>query len=141
MIRSIEKNRNLKLVLKKVENIALIGASSNKKRDSYKVMNFLINNGYKVFPVNPNEINNTILGEKCYSRLCEIKDSIDEWGQSADTTVSLPGALSMAQEAIDGLIALGYKPQDASKFIRQVEADGMTSGDMIKAALKEVASV
>ena len=77
MIRNIEKNRNLKLVLKKVENIALIGASSNKKRDSYKVMNFLINNGYKVFPVNPNEINNTILGEKCYSRLCEIKDSID----------------------------------------------------------------
>ncbi len=77
MIRNFEKNRNLKLVLKKVKNIALIGASSNQKRDSYKVMNFLINNGYKVFPVNPNEINNTILGEKCYSRLCEIKDSID----------------------------------------------------------------
>ena len=77
MIRNFEKNRNLKLVLKKVKNIALIGASSNQKRGSYKVMNFLINNGYKVFPVNPNEINNTILGEKCYSRLCEIKDSID----------------------------------------------------------------
>ena len=46
--------------LKKVKTIAIVGASTNPQRDSYKVMEFLICYGYKVFPVNPNESNNMI---------------------------------------------------------------------------------
>ena len=45
----------LKNILKKVKTIALVGASPNENRDSFKVMKDLIKNGYKVFPVNPNE--------------------------------------------------------------------------------------
>ena len=82
------------------------------------------------------------IGKKTAERLLvEIKDSIDEWGSDSGVMPTKPQALSSAQEAIDGLIALGYKPQDASKLIRQVEADDMSSGALIKAALKEVASV
>ncbi|RPG37101.1 MAG: CoA-binding protein [Gammaproteobacteria bacterium TMED225] len=67
----------LRSILIDVKTIALIGASSNSSRDSYKVMKFLIDRGYKVFPVNPNEANSFILGQKCYSNLKSIKEKID----------------------------------------------------------------
>ena len=67
----------LRSILIDVKTIALIGASSNSSKDSYKVMKFLIDRGYKVFPVNPNEANNFILGQKCYLNLKSIKEKID----------------------------------------------------------------
>ena len=48
-------------ILKEVTTIAVVGASLKKDRDSYKVMQSLIENGYKVFPINPNESGSTIL--------------------------------------------------------------------------------
>ena len=67
----------LRSILKSINSIALIGASSNSDRDSFKVMKYLIDRGYKVFPVNPYEANNLILGEKCFSNLKEINHKID----------------------------------------------------------------
>ena len=46
----------LRKVLKNVKTIAIVGASSNPNRDSYKVMKFLIDCGYQIFPVNPKYI-------------------------------------------------------------------------------------
>ena len=67
----------IKNILKKTNTIAVIGASANKERDSYIVMNNLIKNGYKVFPVNPNEKGNLILGQECYADIEDIKRRID----------------------------------------------------------------
>ena len=67
----------IKNILEKTHTIAVVGASANKERDSYKVMNSLIKNGYKVFPVNPNETDNLILGQECYSDIEDIKKHID----------------------------------------------------------------
>ena len=69
--------QKLNYLLKKVKTIAIVGASSNPQRDSYKVMEFLIDHGYKVFPVNPNESSRMILNQKCYSNLHDIKEKID----------------------------------------------------------------
>ena len=66
---------NLKKILINVNTIAIVGASSNSEKDSFKVMKFLIDYGYEIFPVNPNEIN--ILGRKCYSSLKTIEEKID----------------------------------------------------------------
>lgn len=66
-----------KNILSKVNTIAIIGISSNPSRDSYKVMKYLINNGFNVFPVNPIEANKTILGKKCYKNLTDISEKID----------------------------------------------------------------
>ena len=68
---------SLKILLRNIKTIALIGASSNPDRDSYKVMKFLIEKGYEVFPVNTNESNNKILDIDCYSNIHEIKKKID----------------------------------------------------------------
>ena len=69
--------KDLKIIIENITTIAVIGASSNPDRDSFKVMKYLIEKGYKVFPVNPNEIKNKILNIKCYPNLSSIPQKID----------------------------------------------------------------
>ena len=64
-------------ILQDVKTIALVGVSSNKQKDSYKVMKFLLENNYEVYPVNPNEKGNSILGQYCYGDLKSIGFPID----------------------------------------------------------------
>lgn len=64
-------------ILKEVKTIAVVGASSKSDRDSYKVMAALIEHGYQVFPINPNEEGNLILDQLCYSDLRSLKIKID----------------------------------------------------------------
>ena len=65
----------LKSLLDNIKSIAIVGASSNPSRDSFKVMKFLLDKGYRIFPVNPKEIN--ILGKKCYPSLASIEENVD----------------------------------------------------------------
>ena len=65
----------LKALLKNIENIAIVGASLNPERDSFKVMKFLIDQGYKIFPVNPKE--KDILGIRCFPSLSSIEEKVD----------------------------------------------------------------
>tara|TARA_B100001057_G_scaffold10548_1_gene10030 strand:+ start:208 stop:609 length:402 start_codon:yes stop_codon:yes gene_type:complete len=65
----------LKELLRNIKNIAIVGASSNPERDSFKVMKFLLDQGYKIFPVNPKE--KDILGVRCYPNLTSIKETVD----------------------------------------------------------------
>ena len=88
--------KKLNLILKKVKTIAIVGASSNPQRDSYKVMKFLIDYGYKVFPVNPNESNNMILNQNCYSNLHDIDEKID----MVDVFRSSKYVFNIAKEAV-----------------------------------------
>ena len=64
-------------ILKEVKTVAIVGASAREERDSYKVMRSLLDNGYEVFPVNPNEEGNLILGQFCYKDLSSIQKKID----------------------------------------------------------------
>lgn len=64
-------------MLDDVQSIAIVGASSDPGRDSYKVMKFLQDYGFDIFPVNPNLANTKILGQKCYENLEAIEEKID----------------------------------------------------------------
>ena len=64
-------------MLDEVKSIAIVGVSSNPERDSYKVMKFLQDYGFEIFPVNPNLVNTKILGQDCYSSLEAIEQDID----------------------------------------------------------------
>ena len=57
--------------------IALVGASKKKEKDSNIVMKFLQKSGYKVIPVNPTCVNDTIHGERVYGTLLDIKEKVD----------------------------------------------------------------
>ena len=67
----------IKEILKEVKTIAVVGASGDHERDSYKVMEALIQHGYQIFPINPNEEGNLILGQLCYADLSSVSGKID----------------------------------------------------------------
>ena len=84
-------------ILTSVKTIALVGASSNPERDSFKVMKVLLDSGYKVFPVNPNEKGNIILGQSCYADLNSIDESID----MVDIFRATEAVVGVTKEAIE----------------------------------------
>ena len=86
----------IKTILSEVKTIAVVGASSKKDRDSFKVMHYLIENGYKVFPINPNEYGKIIFGEKCLPSLDAIKENVD----MVDVFRAKSAVLGIAKEAI-----------------------------------------
>jgi Holliday junction DNA helicase RuvA len=47
-------------------------------------------------------------------------------------------AKDIEQEAVSALVALGYKPQDASKVIGKLFKDGMSSEELIRQSLKSM---
>ena len=73
----MNNNQYLKEILSNVKTIAVVGASSKPDKDSYRVMEALINFGYEVFPVNPNYTGEKILGKECYPNLKAIEEKID----------------------------------------------------------------
>ena len=70
-------DRVISSVLYKTKTIAIIGLSSSWNRPSYFVAKYLIDRGYKIYPINPKEVGKKILGQKVYSNITEIKDKID----------------------------------------------------------------
>ena len=91
----------LKQILTDVKTIALVGASAKPARDSYQTMVALLEAGYEVFPVNPFEAGNSILGQRCYAALTDIPHSID----MVDIFRSSDAALAITEDAI----AIGAK--------------------------------
>ena len=86
----------IKEVLREVKTVAVVGASSNHERDSYKVMQSLIEHGYQIFPVNPNEKGNLILGQLCYSDLGSIPEKMD----MVDVFRAKDAVIGVTEEAI-----------------------------------------
>lgn len=54
---------------------AVVGASNNEEKYGYKVFKDLIDAGYKIVPINPNE--KEILGEKVYPNISALQEKID----------------------------------------------------------------
>ena len=68
-------NHTKRLDFKKIKTIAIVGLSDKPERPSYKVGKYLMDKGFKIFPVNPNIDN--FLGIKSYETLSNIKEKID----------------------------------------------------------------
>jgi hypothetical protein len=62
-------------ILTKYRKVALVGASPKPERDSNDVMRYLLEHGYKVYPVNPRY--KEVLGRKCYPSVLDIPDEVD----------------------------------------------------------------
>jgi Holliday junction DNA helicase RuvA len=82
------------------------------------------------------------VGKKTAERLIiEMRDRLKDWQSSPK---SGPGSVDRSikmnvepsDEAVSALISLGYKPQEASKYVLAVVADDMSSEDIIREALK-----
>ncbi|MGI0092295.1 MAG: CoA-binding protein [Nitrososphaerales archaeon] len=62
-------------ILKKYKTVAVVGMSKNPEKDSYKIPEYLIKNGFRVIPVNPTA--GEIMGLKSYKRLADIPEQVD----------------------------------------------------------------
>ncbi len=90
-------DKYLQRILAEVKSIAVVGASAKPYRDSFKVVERLIDYGYRVIPVNPNEVGNDIFGLKYHADLKSIDEPID----MVDVFRSGDAIMGIAQEAID----------------------------------------
>jgi Holliday junction DNA helicase RuvA len=85
------------------------------------------------------------VGKKTAERLIvEMRDRLAEWEvqgapeAAAVTLHSGSGARDDVRDAVSALIALGYKPQEASRMVRQIETAGLASEEIIRQALQSV---
>lgn len=61
-----------------IKTVALVGASPRgERRASWRVMRFLQQAGYKVYPVNPDAAGQEIHGEKVYATLQDLPEKVD----------------------------------------------------------------
>jgi len=70
-------DQTIRAVLEQTRTIALIGASPKPERPSYRVMRFLLDQGYTVYPVNPGQAGNQLHGQTVYASLADIPEPID----------------------------------------------------------------
>jgi predicted CoA-binding protein len=62
-------------LLRTSRTIAVVGLSNRRQRPSYGVAQYMQSAGYRILPVNPNEVE--VLGERCYPRLEDLPEQVD----------------------------------------------------------------
>ena len=68
---------DIKQILSKYKNIAMIGVSNDQNKASTIVMKYMQKYGFKVFPVNPKAKGQKILGEKVFEKITDIKEPVE----------------------------------------------------------------
>lgn len=80
------------------------------------------------------------VGKKTAERLIvEMRDRLQDIHTPEPRVAPHPrpgNGAARVEDAISALIALGYKPQEASRHVHAVAAEGMSSEDIIREALK-----
>jgi predicted CoA-binding protein len=104
-------------ILARSRTIAMVGASPTPSRPSYFAMKYLKEKGFRVIPVNPGQEGKTILGERVYAALPEIKEKVD----IVDIFRSSGAALGITREAI----AIGARVVWMQLGVRNDEAAGL----------------
>jgi len=80
------------------------------------------------------------IGKKTAERLIvEMRDKVDSGGAEAIAAGIGASATDPASEAVSALMALGYKGNEASRLVRNVSGDDLSTEDIIRQALKNIA--
>ena len=110
--------RDIKEILSKYKNIAMVGVSNDPTKASTIVMKYMQKYGFKVYPVNPKAEGQKILGEDVCGKITDIKDKVDI------VNVFRPSkeALDIAKDAVDIKakvlwLQLGIKNEQAKKLV------------------------
>ena len=104
----------LRGVLERARTIAVFGASPEPWRPSFGVMRYLQRAGYRVIPVNPTAVGETVHGERFYATLADVPEAID--------LVDVFRRPEAVGEAVDQAIAVKAKAIWLQLGIRNAEA-------------------
>lgn len=67
----------IRKILNETKSIAMVGASANESRPSYFAFKYLLQRGYKMYPINPGLAGKELLGRRVYASLAEIGEPLD----------------------------------------------------------------
>jgi Holliday junction DNA helicase RuvA len=80
------------------------------------------------------------VGKKTAERLVvEMRDKLSDWegsGAGGVAPAPRPDVANPVEDAVSALMALGYKAPEASRLVRAVDSRGMSTEDVIRAALQ-----
>jgi Holliday junction DNA helicase RuvA len=84
------------------------------------------------------------IGRKTAERvIIEMRDSVQKLSQPASggahTAAALGAAPSAQSEAFSALVALGYKPPEATRLLKSADEPGLSTTEIIRRALKSAA--
>jgi len=100
----------LRLLLQHSHAIAVVGLSPKPERPSHRVAQYLLQQGYRVLPVNPLLAGQSILGQPCYPSLAEAAaamaakggriDIVDVFRQSVEVPPLAEDAIALGAAAL-----------------------------------------
>ena len=103
--------------LRESKSVALVGASPKPELASNEIMDYLMKNNYKVYPINPKYKGQLILGQLVYPDIISIPESID----MVDVFRPSPEAVEITKQAIEKKVTyiwlqLGIENEEAKKI-------------------------
>lgn len=121
---SNSENSIVEKCLRESQSVALVGASPKPELASNEIMDYLMKNNYKVYPINPKYKGQLILGQLVYPDIISIPESID----MVDVFRPSPEAVEITKQAIEKKVTyiwlqLGIENEEAKKI---AEANGIT---------------
>ena len=109
---------DIKEILTKYKNIAMIGVSNDPTKASTIVMKYMQKYGFKIYPVNPKAKGQKILGEEVFEKITDIKDKVDivdVFRPSNEVTAIAEDAIKIGAKVL--WLQLGIKNEEAKKIV------------------------
>jgi uncharacterized protein len=123
----------LRGMLERARTIAVFGASPEPWRPSFGIMRYLQRAGYRVIPVNPTAVGESVHGERVYGTLQEVPEKID--------LVNVFRRPEAVGEAVDQAIAVGAPMLWMQLGIRNDEAAARAEAAGIQVVMNRCISV
>lgn len=105
-------------LMRDARTIAVVGVSANPERDSHAVAKYLIDEGYTVYLVNPNE--QEVLGRRVYDRVQDLPepvDIVDVFRRSEHVPPVVDDAIAAGAKAV--WMQLGIVHEEAAERARE----------------------
>lgn len=111
----------LRDLLERTRNIAVLGASSRTDRAAYYVPAYLHEHGFRILPVNPQREGEELFGESVTATLAELDapvDLIDVFRRSEDVSGHLDDILALDPPPRAVWMQLGIRNDEAATALR-----------------------
>lgn len=112
-------------LLRKARTIAVVGLSNNVSRPSHVVAAYLQQHGYRILPVNPQLVGQTVLGEPCVAQLEDLHepvDIVDVFRRTEDVLPVAASAVAIGARCLWQQLGVAHVPAAA-----QVQSAGLVS--------------
>ncbi len=112
-------------LLRKARTIAVVGLSNNVSRPSHVVAAYLQQHGYRILPVNPQLVGQTVLGEPCVAQLEDLHepvDLVDVFRRTEDVLPVAASAVAIGARCLWQQLGVAHVPA-----AEQVQSAGLVS--------------